>query len=784
MRRIEKRLRRRASDHTLTMTMAALCMSGMNAAMAADAPTATATDALSEIVVTAEKRDSTVLKTPISITAVSGADLQAAGIHDLGTVASQTPGVSLRSAGPGQNEIEMRGLTSSGGAAPTVGFYLDEAPLTPPAGANNGKVVIDPNLYDLDRVEVLRGPQGTLYGSGSMGGTVKLVTAQPQLNTVEASVELTGSHTQGANDNGAVNFMVNLPLIDDHLALRVVGTSEHNSGWIDRVVLSDFPLEAGFSLTAPPGSVIALPRGDVLASQPTSVYHNVNDEDLHSVRGSLLVQVDDTLSITPSVYYQRITQGGYNTYDNPPGTSVGTLAHYQPVDTAEPFLDEFTIASLVIKKRFDWADMTLSSSVWNREENQTMDLSEDFQALVQLNFFLASPLTEIDTSHQWSEELRFSSTGEGPLQWLGGAYYSRFRSEFQQIANDAAWIPVVGFSNLINESQPQTIRQAAVFGNASYQITDLFKVTAGARYFDYRSTFDVTDTGLFATGDDVTVSTSSVSQSNSGVTPMASLALTPNSDLTVYGSVAKGFRPGGGNQYVPISGPASCSGALALFGQTTAPTTYGPDSVWSYEVGEKARVLDGRVSINSAVYYERWHAIQLQVPLPCGFFYSTNGDNAGVYGTELEVKAKVAEPLTVSVSGGYTHSTYTDNSPETGFTAGERVPDVPLYTAAFALSYDAPLVDNYRLTARLDDTQVGPIVDYTFAQNQLPGHNIANFRVGLSIEKAYGYVFVNNLADTRAELSDTNSLGANGAFLNRVATNQPRTIGVTVGYKY
>ena len=327
MKQIESRFDRSARAYRLSLPL--LCVAAFAAshlASAADAPAAAPDEALSEIVVTAEKRDSTVLKTPISITAISGAELDAAGIHDLGTVAAETPGVSIRSAGPGQNEIEMRGLTSSGGAAPTVGFYLDESPLTPPAGANNGKVVIDPNLYDLERVEVLRGPQGTLYGSGSMGGTVKLVTAQPQLNTFGASVELTGSHTQGASDNGSVNFMVNLPLIDDHLSLRVVGTSEHNSGWIDRVVLSDFPLEVGFSPTAPPGSVIALPRGNVLGSPASSVYHDVNDEELHSVRGSLLIQVDDSFSITPSVYYQRITQGGYNTFDNPPGTSASRLA--------------------------------------------------------------------------------------------------------------------------------------------------------------------------------------------------------------------------------------------------------------------------------------------------------------------------------------------------------------------------------------------------------------------------------------------------------------------------
>jgi outer membrane receptor protein involved in Fe transport len=741
-------------------------------------------DSLSEIVVTAEKRDSTVLKTPASITAISGPDLEAAGITSFATVAAETPGISIRSSGPGQNEIEMRGLTSSGGAAPTVGFYLDEVPLSPPAGANNGKVVIDPDLYDLDRVEALRGPQGTLYGSGSMGGTVKLVTAQPKLNEVSGSLEVTGSHTQGGNDNGAINVMLNLPLVTDTVALRIVGTEQHNSGWIDRVVLSNFPLEAGYSTTAPPGSVITLPRGNVLASPVSATYRNVNDEYLYGFRLSLLVKVSDDLTITPSYFYQSITQGGYDTYDNPPGTSVPTLAHYQPVNTPEPFSDQFTIGSVVVRDHFDWADLTFASSVWNREQNQTMDLSEDFQALTQLNFFLPSPLTEIDISHQWSEELRLASNGSDPLQWLVGGYYSQFRSEFQQIANDPAWIPTIGFSNLINEAQPQHIRQAAFFGNVSYQITPEFKATAGLRYYNYHSTMSVYDTGLFASGDPTQAFTIYDSQQNSGVTPMASIAYTPNNDLTLYANVAKGFRPGGGNQYVPVSGPASCLSSLEQFGQTSGPNTYGPDTVWSYEVGEKARALDGRLSVNSSVYYESWRSIQLQVPLPCGFFYTANAEKAGVYGTEIEIQAKVAAPLTLSVNGGYTHSTYGEDSPETGFMEGERVPDVPLYTAGLVLSYDAPLVDRYRLLGRIDDSHVGPIVDYTFSQNTLPGHNIANARIGLAWDHITGWLFVNNVADTRAELSDTNSLGANGAFLNRVATNQPRTVGLTLGLKF
>src|ERR1700719_543537 len=152
---------------------------------------------LQEIVVTAEKRDSTVQKTPISITAISGSDLQAQGLSDLQSVAQQVPGVSFKTSGPGQTEFEMRGLTSTGGESPTVGFYLNETALTPPAMAQNGKVVIDPDLFDLNRVEILRGPQGTLYGAGSMGGTIKLVTNQPDPQRFSANLEGIGSGTNG-----------------------------------------------------------------------------------------------------------------------------------------------------------------------------------------------------------------------------------------------------------------------------------------------------------------------------------------------------------------------------------------------------------------------------------------------------------------------------------------------------------------------------------------------------------------------------------------------------------
>src|SRR6185437_5698025 len=203
---------------------------------------------LQEIVVTAEKRESTVQKTPISMTAISGADLQAQGVSDMTSVAQQVPGISFKPSGPGQTEFEMRGLTSTGGESPTVGFYLDDAVLTPTAMAQNGKTVIDPSLFDLNRVEVLRGPQGTLYGAGSMGGTIKLVTNQPDTHAFGINAEAIGSYTDDRGGlNHTVNVMLNIPVIQDAVALRLVGVDKYVEGWIDRKVASPFPSEVNNS---------------------------------------------------------------------------------------------------------------------------------------------------------------------------------------------------------------------------------------------------------------------------------------------------------------------------------------------------------------------------------------------------------------------------------------------------------------------------------------------------------------------------------------------------------
>src|ERR1700723_2788919 len=338
------------------------CVLGLFFALKVDADSAVtsenASGALEEIVVTASKRASTVQDTPISISAVTGNDLLARGVASLADLAQGTPGVSLKSEGPSQTEIEMRGMTSSGGNSATVGFYLDDIPLSGPASAQNGHVVIDPDLYDLNRVEILRGPQGTLFGSGSMGGTVRLISNQPNLSQFQSTAQSVLSGTEGGGFNHKDNLMVNLPLIDDTLAIRLVGTEDYTSGWIDRIVADPFPLVGG----DPVGTV----RGDVQNAPIVKQYPGSNAYQIYAVRATLLWKPTESLSVTPSFFHESSNQSGISAYDSVPGTE----AHYQPFDIAEPQTDSLTAYSLNVNYSFPTFDVTSSTARWTRNSTQ------------------------------------------------------------------------------------------------------------------------------------------------------------------------------------------------------------------------------------------------------------------------------------------------------------------------------------------------------------------------------------------------------------------------------
>jgi iron complex outermembrane receptor protein len=768
--------RRTRQRIALTAALAGSCALGSVPSWAADPSESDNTSRLQpaadlqEVVVTAEKRDSTVQKTPISLTAITGADLQSQGITNLVEVAQQVPGVSFKTSGPGQTELEMRGLTSTGGESPTVGFYLDEASLTPPAMAQNGKVVIDPSLFDLNRVEILRGPQGTLYGAGSMGGTVKLVTNQPDLQHFDVNAQGVFSDTDGGGFNHTENAMVNLPLAQGIAALRIVGTNENISGWIDREVLNPFPLEVNNSTQ----------RGNVAAAPVSQDFTNSNWETLRGGRASLLVKPTDALSLDAGILYQSIHQGGPNTIDVPPGNEV----HYQPFDVSEPFEDNFNLYTLTAKYDFDGFQVVSATASWTRHQLQTQDISEAMQDYI--GGFLGPPaafpfstadgglgagtISEDDYSRQVSEELRVASTGNGPWQWLGGAYYSSFHATSHVYSYYDGFEALFGTNNLADNHRLLNIDQYALFGETSYEMPDHLKSTIGLRYYTYHSDSATSVSGVSANGTSATLASNA---QNSGVTPKVNLAYVPNDNTTIYGTVSKGFRPGGPNS--PI--PPPC---------TPAPEQFGPDSVWSYELGEKLRFAESRVSVNGAIYYEDWANIQQQVAPPCGYKFTTNAGKAKVYGAELEVAVIPVVGLTLTESVGYTHATNSTNLPAAGVVSGDRLLDVPQVTSNTSATYRYPLPMSQpmNLLFRVNNSYVDSIQDITYARNTLPAYDLVNSRAGLEADHWSAMFFVDNLTNKVALLSDTGALSANVSIFNRVATNQPRTYGVDLNYKF
>jgi outer membrane receptor protein involved in Fe transport len=755
---------------------------------------------LAEIVVTAQKRESTLQSTPISISAVTGADLEARGIVDLTTLVAVTPGVSVKNNGPGQAEFEMRGMTSSGGNSPTVGFYLDDIPMTAPSSAQNGKVVIDPTLYDLNRVEVLRGPQGTLYGAGSMGGTVKLITNQPDLTGFHASAQTTLSGTHGGGFNDSINFMLNIPLITDQLALRIVGADSNTSGWIDRIVVNPFPLPT--SGGAVRGIVAGLP---VVADDKGS-----NAEWLEGTRVTLLWKPSDNLSITPSVFFQKVHQGGTSSFDSNPGT----LAHYQPFSIAEPYLDKIGVYDLNIDYRAESFEVTSVTAQWNRTSAETQDGSENFNnplSGVEINapgtipFYGAGGTgpaygTEIDPSRQFSEELRAASLGNGALKWVAGLYYSRFWSSYNLIGftpNPSAFIDLgtlgpATATQVWNVTTPTKLSQYALFGEATYAITEQLKATVGLRGFHYQDQFSQYFAGWGSPAGGASPSQQSVAQSQTGTTPKFNLAYEFDKDHLVYATIAKGFRPGGGDPPLPTSGPLWANLALNAFHYPSNqwPRSYAPDTVWSYEVGQKSRFLERRVTVDASAYYEDWQHIQLE-ELPNDYPLTDNNGTAKIYGGELEIHALLGAGFQLALSGGYTHGSLEPNNHYT-IVPGNKLSDIAPVTADVNLGYSRQIDSQYAFKARLETSYVGERYNLTFpagyatgALTRLPSYSLTSIRAG--IQSGAGWeasLFANNLFNRQTSLENITQLTLANPSFNRVITSQPLTVGVDIAYRY
>lgn len=747
---------------------------------------------LEEITVTAERVTSTIQSTPISISALSGDQLAAAGITRIEDVVHEVPGLSIRSAGPGLTEYDARGLASNGGAAPTVGFYLDEIPLSPPALSQSGKVVIDPDLYDVERVEVLRGPQGTLYGSGSMGGTVKLITNQPKLGTYEGSVQGTLSDTDGGSGNWGGNLMLNAPL-GDVFAVRIVLSDLYRSGWIDNVTIHPFPLTLGVPTF-----------GNVLTAPVTHNYNKANDEKLSSGRIKLLFKPSDDFSVLFTAMQQDLHLGGYDLLDAfPTSASPSNLtgAHYEAFPLREGVRDEISIYSIDLNANVGFADLTSASSYWDRLGDQTQDASE---SIYWTNGggtpFVPIPYSERDPSRQFSQEIRLTSHDVGGWHWVGGVFYSKLHSVWNEISNsvlnETAAVPDGSFFTSWN---PYFVKQTALFADGSYKFTDQWKLSAGVRWYTYKSEQDEFSWGY--DGPNLTPPASSIvtRASDKGFNPRVNLSYTPTPDFTGYVTAAKGFRPGGANQILPPPNePPHC----ALPG----PLQFGPDSVWNYELGEKAKLFDNWLTINSDVYYIKWNGVQQVFTLVCGYQFYNNAGDGRSFGPELEINAKLSNEWTASLTGAYTDAKITHPNAQyliylttqvtepdgvthpcqTASNCTAPIMNVVKDTASLSLTYATTVMGDYEFSARAADSFVGSSYDVAYYYGyKLPSYNLSNARVTLAHGNWSANLFCDNLTNKIALISANNtSFQFNIPQVVRYSTNQPRTVGGQINYKF
>jgi outer membrane receptor protein involved in Fe transport len=637
-----------------------------------------------------------------------------------------------------------------------------------------------------------------------MGGTVRLITNRPDTGRFEGSAESILSGTEGGSFNHTDNVMINLPLVKDTLALRIVGTEAYTSGWIDRIVAGDFPLPS------PDGSQ----RGDVASAPVIKKYTGVNDQQLYGFRATLLWKPTQELTITPAFFYQNSKQGGISAYDSTPGT----MAHYQPFDIAEPLTDRISVESLNVNYDFGSFEATSSTAYWSRRSTQVEDGSEDFNnpntgATYASNNGLPNPGyygpngsgavsgKEDDPSAQFSEELRFASRSTGPLTWVGGVYYSRFTATWNfdgVTANPGAYMDLGTFAPATTTAwfvakSPTRLTQYAIFGEGTYAFTDKLKATFGLRWYSYDYRFSSVISGWGSGLGAATPSASGlVTQSQNGFNPKVNLSYEFSADLMTYGTIAKGFRPGGGNAQYPVTGPYwSAVFAPYNFSGNKWPSSYQPDSVWSYELGEKARFFNRHLTVNASVYYEDWDQIQLEA-LPGDWALNINGNRASIYGVEVETKAILPYGFGLNLSAGYVNA-QVDPGPHWQLTPAHKLSDVAPVTADLNLTYSHPVFNTYKFTANLETSYVGPryslAFPYGYSLNgkyiELPGYSLTNIRMGIESDANWKVsLFVNNLFNEHAQLESLFQETLPSASFNRIVTNQPLTAGADISYRF
>lgn len=825
----------RAVRLAIAMTV---CMSGATIAAAADAVPAAesaAPEGMAEVTVTAQRREETLSKVPVSVTALTQADIDNKGIKDISDVARFTPGINVDNSGT--NNIAIRGIASSGGAG-TTGIYIDDTPIQMRALAFNPDEAL-PKAFDIDRVEVLRGPQGTLFGAGSEGGTVRYITTQPSLTKTTVYSRNEVSYTEGGDPSFESGIAVGGPVIDGKLGVRGTVWYRRDGGWIDRV--------------------------DPTAADPQNavVDRNANHADNVMVRLAALWAPSDNWSVTPSIYYQNRNihdvSNYWTLYSNP---SNNSFVSGNPTQRGTP--DKFYLPALKIQGDFGSFQLISNTSYFHRQETSGYD-----GTLYNLGFYQSfgvqdgvsyplldstgvhlpadianyrSPATVDNDQQNFTQEIRLQSNDPGAkLLWTAGLFFSSNRQQYLEQIHDPqleaftqsvfglAYTDVFSYDDGTGNFIPVPFdprypddsyflsthardKQYAAFGEATYAVTDQLKVTLGARFSRTEFSFD-SETGgpqLFAPNQ-----TSNPGSKENSFTPKVNVAYQMDPNNLFYATYAKGFRPGGGNNPLP---QAACASDFAAFGIDKSPDSYRSDSVNSYEIGSKNN-FNNRLRIATSLYYIKWNNIQQTVVPPvCQISFITNLGKATAKGADIQAELAVTDSLTAELTAGYTDARFSqdskfatpadlppDQAPAPIVRSGDAVvgesgqPGAP-FTLSIGAQYKFDLFEHQSFV-RMDFEYQGrnhwlsPRQDPATAQFNSSNYTLSATKFvsarggmqfgGWSIEP-----FVDNLLNTHTVVNyDFTINPSNDAYtdvtpLQRQYTFRPRTYGVTAAFRY
>jgi outer membrane receptor protein involved in Fe transport len=752
-----------------TLLRCACAASALTAGTAAVAQTAAPAPADSnEIVVTAQKRSETIQHVPLSMTVLTQVDLEKRGVQSLYDVSRIAPSLAVVSSGPGENNLIIRGISSIAGSAATVGYYLDDTPIAASSNAAllSTRGVIDPSALDVARIEVLRGPQGTLYGSSSMGGTVRYIANQPNLDKFEGRIRADLSDTAHGGFNWNLNGVINLPVVQDKVALRVAAYVRRDDGYIDR-----YPID---------------PTNYLAADTSARKQNNVNTYKTYGARAALLIKPNETLSITPSFLYQYSRLGSPFTFDAVPGSLSNPI---QARDVAETNTQKSWIANLTVKQELGPVEITSSSSYYHRDVHLVDDSSK------VINYFFATPTVEPVAMYgsyrnkEFTQELRAATNFDGPFQLIAGGFYHDVKAPLVSgipfpdgfIYRDTPTFR--DYQTIYAGTRNATLKEYAGFGEASYKLTGTLTARAGVRVFQVNQSFYQTGDGLLNGGFSAVTNTSR----DHGVTPKFSVQWQATPDKMLYATVSKGYRPGGPNNPAPANVCGNEVSGLGLSeGQLTA---YGPDHLWNYEVGAKTSWLDHKLTINGSAFYIDWTKVQQQIVLQCGFNITANFGKAISKGGELEVEFRPTKQVTLGGGFGYTDATLRNAVPGTAAQKGDQLQNTPKWTVNASAEYHDQLSDTLKGFARVDYSYLGPadfLYDRTSPFYRRAGFSIFNARIGVDpMEGPWeASVYINNMFDKQGATDLPVAISADLPTTRRVALNQPRTVGVTLGYHF